>query len=226
LDPSGNLALIGTFSGKGIDHANGIAVDPSGNIYIGGNTTCVAYTTGVGIGSETGFLMKLAPDGSLIYSTYLGGTLGPSSMNSVAADAGGNACVTGWTVAADYPHTPGLPAGLVSTSSVEYITAAFFAKIDPAGSRIAYAGAASGLPSCGAICQGGGLDRGKLYRRGSKAAMPTSRRTPAAAWAALLASGTGAFCRQSERRRERPCVFNASGGWGRSTYDDKPRSHR
>src|ERR1039457_2748517 len=34
LDPSGNLTLIGTFSGRGAAQANGIAVAPSGNIYI------------------------------------------------------------------------------------------------------------------------------------------------------------------------------------------------
>jgi hypothetical protein len=196
LDPSGNLTPIGTFSGKGIDHANGIAVDSSGDIYIVGTTTSmdfplhnplqsVSYTAGAGIGNGTGFLMKLAPDGSLIYSTYLGGTLGPSSMNSVAADASGSAYVTGWTVAADYPHTPGLPAGLVSTSPVEYIAAACFAKIDPAGSRIVYAGAISGVQSCGAICQGGRSRPQEAPSPWTRPAMPISRRTPAAAWAGL-----------------------------------------
>jgi len=33
LDTSGNLTVIGTFSGKGTDQANGIAVDLSGTIY-------------------------------------------------------------------------------------------------------------------------------------------------------------------------------------------------
>ncbi len=158
LDPSGNLTPIGTFSGKGIDQANGIAVDPSGNIYIVGDTTSADFPLRNPLQSVgTGFLMKLAPDGSLIYSTYLGGTLASTSMNSVAADAGGNAYVTGWTAASDYPHTPGLPAGQVSTSPVEYITAAFFAKIDAAGSQIVYAGAISGAPPCGATCQGGSV---------------------------------------------------------------------
>jgi uncharacterized protein (TIGR03437 family) len=208
LDPSGNLTPIGTFSGKGIDHANGIAVGSSGDIYIVGTTTSmdfplhnplqsVAYAVGAGIGNGTGFLMKLAPDGSLIYSTYLGGTLGPSSMNSVAADASGNAYVTGWTVATDYPHTPGLPAGLVSTSPVEYIAAACFAKIDPAGSRIVYAGAISGVQSCGAICQGG-----TVSTAGSSIAVDPAGNAYIAANTsgglggtpgAFLASGTGAF---------------------------------
>src|SRR5580658_2279074 len=162
LDPSGNLTLVATFSGKG-----------------------------------TGFLMKLAADGSLIYSTYLGGTLGGSSLASVAADAQGNAYVTGWTAATDYPHTPGLPAGMVSTSPVEYISAAFFAKIDPTGSGIVYAGAVSGGPSCGATCQGGAVSTtgnsiavdpaGNAYIAGN------TDGGLAGTAGALLANGIGAF---------------------------------
>ena len=207
LDLSGNLTLIGTFSGKGIDHGNGIAVDPSGNIYIVGDTTSpdfplrnplqsIAYTP-VGIGNGSGLLMKLAPDGSLIYSTYLGGMLGPSSMSSVAADAEGNAYMTGWTAASDYPHTPGLPAGSVSTSPVEYISAAFFAKINPAGSQIVYAGAISGVPSCGAICQGGTVSTAgnsiAVDPAGNAYIAANTSGSLAGTPGALLASGTGAF---------------------------------
>jgi uncharacterized protein (TIGR03437 family) len=154
LDPSGTLTPIGTFSGKGIDQANGIAVDPSGNVYIVGNTTSMDFPLhnplqSVGAGG-TGFLMKLAPDGSLIYSTYLGGTLGSSSLSSVAADANGNAYVTGTTEASDYPRTPGMPADEVYPPGAGGgISGAFFAKIDPAGDRILYAGALTGpIPGC------------------------------------------------------------------------------
>jgi uncharacterized protein (TIGR03437 family) len=207
LDPSGNLTLIGTFSGKAIDQANGIAVDPSGNIYVVGMTTStdfplrnplqnVAFTMG-GMGGGSGFLMKLAPDGSPIYSTYLGGTLGPGSMNSVAADAGGNAYVTGWTAATDYPHTPGLPADLVSTGPVEYISAAFFAKINRTGSQIVYAGALSGAPFCGAICKGGTVSTAgnsiALDPAGNAYIAGNTDGGLAGTPGALLAGGTGAF---------------------------------
>ena len=39
LDPSGNLLFTDTFAGKGVDTGTSIALDGSGNIYIGGTTT-------------------------------------------------------------------------------------------------------------------------------------------------------------------------------------------
>src|ERR1039458_6853398 len=74
----------------------------------------VSYTAGVGVLAGTGFLMKLSADGTVLYSTYLGGTTGYSLLSGVAADSKGDAYVTGTTVAQDYPHTPGMPADGVS----------------------------------------------------------------------------------------------------------------
>ncbi len=169
IDAAGNVTSLATFSGKGSDRALGIAVDPAGNIYLAGETTSgdfplrhplqsVPYTVAPGNYGTTGFLMKLSPDGAVIYSTYLGGTLGYSSLNAVAVDAAGNAYVTGDTAAQDYQHSAGLPAGQVSTTPVEQITAAFFAKVSADGSRVLYAGAISANPICEAgfaTCQGG-----------------------------------------------------------------------
>ncbi|HWB84239.1 MAG TPA: SBBP repeat-containing protein [Bryobacteraceae bacterium] len=159
LDPSGGLTLLATIGGKASDQANGIAVDPAGNIYIVGSTSSPNFPLHHPLQSApshgpiggTGFLVKFSGDGTVFYSTYLGGTAGYSSMNAVAADAQGNAYVTGQTFASDYPRTPGLPAGTANTI-IGGVSAAFFAKISPAGDKIIYAG---GLAATGHACGAG-----------------------------------------------------------------------
>ena len=161
VDSSGSSTVLGTFGTNA--RALAIAIDSSGNIYVAGASTTGASTSAFPLQNPlqstsnplgTGFLIKLAANGSVIYSTYLGGALGASSLSAVAADAQGNAYVAGWTQASDYPHTPGLPAGPVSSTADPLMGAAFFAKINPAGSQILYAGALSGGDDCGATCQG------------------------------------------------------------------------
>jgi uncharacterized protein (TIGR03437 family) len=163
IDSNGNVALLASFGlvppsvAQPVSGASAIAVDAGGNIFVAGVTPRPDFpvvkalqSTPAMNGGMTGFLVKLAPNGTILFSTYLGGTQGPSSMNAVALDSQGNVYVTGTTSASDYPHTPGLPNGGVSTSEAGMVSAAWFAKIGGDGSKLLYAGGISSFAhECG-----------------------------------------------------------------------------
>jgi hypothetical protein len=55
-------------------------------------------------GSQDAFVTKLAPaDNTLVYSTYLGGAFGGETGHGIAINQAGEAHVTGWTTAGDFP---------------------------------------------------------------------------------------------------------------------------
>ena len=160
LDPNGQLLFTDTFAGKGVDQGNAIALDPSGNIYIAGSTTSPDFPLSKALQTQpntsgTGFIVKLSNDGTtILYSTYFGGTLGGTSISSLATDSKGNLYLTGWTNAPDFPHTPGLPFGPFPTPAPPSpakqpapIPGAIIASISAAGDKILYAGAILGSTS-------------------------------------------------------------------------------
>ncbi|MGA2882790.1 MAG: SBBP repeat-containing protein [Bryobacteraceae bacterium] len=148
LDASGDIVFTSTFGGKGSDVADAIAADSAGNIWVGGNTTSEnfplrdALQTGIGSGGA-GFLVKLAPDGTVIYSSYFGGLMGATSVNGLATDPGGNVYLTGGTSSSDFPTTPGLPAGMVH-DELGIVSGAFITKLDPTGLKIVYSALIAG----------------------------------------------------------------------------------
>jgi hypothetical protein len=89
-------------------------VDSSGNAYITGTAESTDFPVTPGAfqttnTSEIGtaFVAKLNPTGSaLVYSTYLGGS-GGSGADALAVDSSGNAYITGFSFATDFPVTPG-----------------------------------------------------------------------------------------------------------------------
>jgi hypothetical protein len=109
LNAAGSALIYATYLG-GIanDTAAGVALDPSGNIYVTGQTQSTNFPTVNPLqptGSERdAFVVKMNASGQVIYSTYLGGT-GLTSGTAIAADASGNAYVTGSTDAPDFPVT-------------------------------------------------------------------------------------------------------------------------
>ncbi len=90
----------------------GVAMDASGNLWVAGTTLAADFpVTSDAVkstltGYTDGFLAKVAPDGTLLYSTYLGGGDGDSATG-VALDPEGNVYVTGNTRSKDFPTTSG-----------------------------------------------------------------------------------------------------------------------
>ncbi len=120
LDPTGSSLLYSTFMGgsDGMETCFAIAVDASGNAYITGNTTASNYfTTSKAIQSSNNsgnsvFVARFDPtlsgSGSLVYSTFLGGsTTGHKETGEgIAVDSSGNAFVAGETSSPTFPVTP------------------------------------------------------------------------------------------------------------------------
>jgi hypothetical protein len=89
------------------DLALGIAVDRAGNAYIAGQTASSDFPTlnapqASGAGPIDAFVARFNPDGTLAYSTYLGGSY-LDWATDIAVDGEGNAYVTGFTGSANFP---------------------------------------------------------------------------------------------------------------------------
>ena len=114
FNSTGSAVLYSTYlGGSSTDYAEAIAVDSSGNVYVGGRTdgvfatTAGAYDTTAG-GSADGFVSKLDPTlngaASLIYSTYLGSTAFDYVLG-LDVDDSGVAYVGGFTGSSAFPTT-------------------------------------------------------------------------------------------------------------------------
>jgi hypothetical protein len=93
--------------GSGNDQSKSIAVDSSGNVYVGGYTYSFNFPTVSPFQSANssgldGFVAKLNAAGALVYATYIGGS--NSNFDArIAADDAGNAYVVGSTNSTDFP---------------------------------------------------------------------------------------------------------------------------
>ena len=156
LDPTGSRLLYSTYLGTSFyDDAKGVALDAAGHPYVVGTTYFSGFPTTPGVfqpnwvfGGECGtvdrpnrpcadaFVAKLDTEksgpASLIYSTYLGGR-GHDHGGKIAADADGNAYVTGMSGSySDFPATDPIQEAYGGGSD------AFLTKISPDGSRVLF----------------------------------------------------------------------------------------
>jgi len=110
LNSSGNSLVYSTYiGGSGVESGFGIAVDASGMAYITGYTSSTDFPTlnpyqGTYQGFSDAFVTKLSSSGnSLVYSTYLGGSVHSENGRGIAVDASGMAYITGFTESTDFP---------------------------------------------------------------------------------------------------------------------------
>ncbi len=147
FNPSGSALVYSTYldGASGFSAVRGIAVDPSGYLYLTGSTSATDFPVTAGAfqatlgDSQTGFVTKLDPTGStLVYSTYLGASSTPPIGNGdtpigIALDASGSAYVTGFTGASTFPTTPE-----AFQTTMDANGSAFVTKLNPAGSGLVY----------------------------------------------------------------------------------------
>ena len=134
-----------TLAGSTTDSPAAIAVDASGNAYIGGFTRSANFPTASAMDSTIGglqdvFVAKINAAGSaLVYSTFLGGSLDDSGYD-LAIDGAGNAYVTGRTSSNNFPTVNAFD----STYSGGTDEDGFVARLNPAGSALVYSTYLSG----------------------------------------------------------------------------------
>jgi uncharacterized protein (TIGR03437 family) len=169
--------LLPVLGGSGNDVPQAAAVDPSGNIWIVGNTDSddfhlvnpivpqkVPYRT-------AGFVIELDPTGTkLLFATYLAGQqhssfvcsicFYASNATTIAVDKSGNIYVGGSTNETDFPTTPGAfmtKGGAVGASSFgDTFFYSFVLKISPTGKLVYSTLLGTGNSSCvgGSSCIG------------------------------------------------------------------------
>ena len=122
LDSSGGIIWLTFLGASGNDRAYGIAVDSSGDIFVGGYSSA---TWGTPVRSYTsaidGFAVKLDSSGSITWSTFLGGS-GNDYLLDLEMDDNGNVYIGGWSTA-----TWGSPVQTIGG------TDGFAAKLDGSG---------------------------------------------------------------------------------------------
>jgi hypothetical protein len=144
-----SLAYSTYLGGSSYDEGRGIAVDSSGEAYVGGHTESADFPTTPGAFDRTygaggvgdGFVAKLTPSGGLDWSTFLGGGTDagdgfgtpPEGVTAIALDDQGDVFATGGARSTDFPTTPGAYDTTLGASGD-----VFAAELGPTGSNLVY----------------------------------------------------------------------------------------
>jgi hypothetical protein len=143
ISSDGSTLVYSTYvGGSGADSGNAIAVDASGDAFVAGGTasstdfptTGGAKQTTYGGGSLDAFVFELAPSGgSLVYSTYLGGSgTDVAAGIALATDGSGDAFVVGSTGSTNFPTVAPIQPSIAGASN------GFVTKVNSSGSAWVY----------------------------------------------------------------------------------------
>jgi hypothetical protein len=125
--------------------STGVVIDAAGNAIVVGTTDHnypVTATPGsvqpVPGAGEDAWIMKFAPNGDIIFVTYLGGS-GDDGARAVTVDPAGNIYVTGYTRSPDFPVVNALFSNYdLGTPTDRSSGDAFVVKLNPQGSAFFY----------------------------------------------------------------------------------------
>ena len=139
INPAVPSFVFSTYlGGSALEEANSIAIDPATNVYVTGNTVSTnfpvanAFQPNIGDSLSTdAFVTKFNGNGTLGYSTYLGGN-GPDNGFGIAVDVSGNAYIAGVTRATNFPTANAIQPTLGSNDD------AFVTKLNSQGSALVY----------------------------------------------------------------------------------------
>jgi hypothetical protein len=111
LNSTGSALIYSTYlGGSDLDTANSVSIDNSGNAYVLGSTQSANFPIlnalqpihADGGHYNDAFVTKLNANGSLVYSTYLGG-VGTDVGSSIVVSGAGSAYITGFTNSLNFP---------------------------------------------------------------------------------------------------------------------------
>jgi uncharacterized protein (TIGR03437 family) len=139
LDSTPDVYFSHYFGGSGTDMFNGIALDGQNNVYLTGSTNSPDLPVKAGAAqtslhgkTSNAFVVAFTSVGVGTYSTYLGGT-GADYGNAIAANAAGDAFVTGSTTSTNFPMM-----GAPYQSTLKGTQNAFVSKIGAGGGALIY----------------------------------------------------------------------------------------
>jgi uncharacterized protein (TIGR03437 family) len=190
LDSMGQIAYATYLGGEGGDYGNALAVDSAGNAYIAGITYSSNFPTTPNAAfpkptGNDGFVTKLNPAGNqFAYSTYVPGM----AVFGIGVDGQGNAYFVG--TATSFPVT----VGAFETSNPNPVSSGVVAKLNAAGSALAYGTYLSGggTQNVGDTAEAIAVDAaGNAYVTGFSAS--ASFPTTAGAYLTKLPSATGIY---------------------------------